>query len=142
MDRTASSTVQESDELNDQHRYDLASLLWMGFLAILAGAIWLFVIPQLTLSRAEPSRLSEARDDADAIIEQFGRPEGDSAVDSSSGSTVRMLTYRDHHVRVAFVRRTSRRAPPTWKLSGFLDLERDALVEGREALKRLNTIWH
>jgi hypothetical protein len=119
----------------------LASVIWIGFLTILAGAIWLFVIPEMTVSRTETSDLSEARDDADAIIQQFGRPEGDSAVDSSSGSTVRMLTYSGHHVRVAFVRRTSRRAPPTWKLSGFLDLERDALVEGGEALKRLNTDW-
>jgi hypothetical protein len=124
------------------HRYDLASLAWMGFLTGVACTIcWMVVIPQLMVSRTASSELGEARDDADAIIQRFGNPEVDSAVDSSSGSTVRTLTYRDHHVRVAFVRRTSRRAPPTWKLSGFLDLERDAVVEGGEALKRLNSTW-
>ena len=44
-------------------------------------------------------------------------------------------------VRVAFVRHATRHTPPTWKLSGFLDIDHDSVVTGGEALKRLNGAW-
>ena len=132
--------------LDEQHRYDLASLAWMGFLVLVAGILWITIIPQLMAHRLDSSEIVDARvdgrDDADAIIRRFGPPEVDSAIDSSGGQPVRVLTYRDRGVRVAFVRRANRHSAPTWKLTGFLDLERDAVVQSGEGLKRLRASWH
>ena len=41
-------------------------------------------------------------------------------------------------LRVAFVRRATRKAQSAWKLAGFFDLDRDLVVGGDEALKRLS----
>jgi hypothetical protein len=140
LDRTPASIAETSDQLNDTDRYNLVSLAWIAFLALVAVVIWMSIIPPFMADRTEASRSAEGRDDAAAIIARFGHPEADSAADSSA-STVRTLTYRARRVRVAFVRHGSRHAPPTWKLSGFLDLERDAVVGGGEALRRLNSPW-
>jgi hypothetical protein len=133
-------TRERAIKLTDKRRYDLASIAWMAFLGVLAVAIWSYVLPQI-LGRSAPQRSVEARDDAQAIISRFGHPEADSAVDATAVSTVRTLTYRARHVRVAFVRHGSRHAPVTWKLTGFLDLESDAVVDGGEAYRRLTGTW-
>lgn len=79
------SLTMADSAVENAHRYDLASLAWMGFLVLVAGALWMTVIPQLMANRLDSSEVSEARDDADAIIQRFGPPEVDSAVDSSRG---------------------------------------------------------
>jgi hypothetical protein len=118
-------------------RYDLAPLAWMSLLALLAVMLW-NVAARQTLADYWTTEIRNVRDDADAIIGRFGTPEADSATESPSGSDTRMFIYRERGVRVAFVRRATRKAQSAWKLAGFLDLDRDLVVGGEEAWKRLS----
>jgi hypothetical protein len=118
-------------------RIDLASLAWMSLLALLACLLWSVPIHQ-ALSAYLTGEIRVVRDDAEMIIGRFGSPEADSSTESSSGADTRMFTYRERGVRVAFVRRATRKAQSAWKLAGFFDLDRDLDVGGDEALKRLS----
>jgi hypothetical protein len=118
-------------------RYDLAPLAWMSVLALFAAMLWTVAARQ-TLADYWSAEMLSVRDDAEAIIGRFGFPEADSATESPTGSDTRMFIYRERGVRVAFVRRATRKARSAWKLAGFLDLDRDLVVGGEEALKRLS----
>jgi hypothetical protein len=121
-------------------RIDLASLAWITLLAVLAGLLWSVAIRQ-TPAGYWTSEIRSVRDDAEMIIGRFGSPEADSATESPSGSDTRMFTYRERGVRVAFVRRATRKAQSAWKLTGFFDVDRDLVVGGEEAMARLNGRW-
>jgi hypothetical protein len=112
----------------------------MSLLAMLAGLLWSVPIHE-SLSDYWTSEIRVVRDDAEMIIGRFGSPEADSATESPSGADTRMFTYRERGVRVAFVRRATRKAQYAWKLAGFFDLDRDLVVGGDEALKRLSGRW-
>jgi hypothetical protein len=119
-------------------RFDFASLAWIGLLMILAGLLWSLAVHQTLADYWPAAAIREVRDDAEIIIGRFGFPETDAATESLSGADTRMLTYRDRGVRVAFVRRATRKAQSAWKLTGFFDLHRDLHVAGEEAWRRLN----
>jgi len=112
----------------------------MGLLTLLACLLWSVAIRQ-TLADYWTTEIRSVRDDAEMIIGQFGFPETDSAIESQSGPDTRMLTYRERGLRIAFVRRATRKAQSAWKLTGFFDLDRDLVVGGEEAFKRLNGRW-
>jgi hypothetical protein len=112
----------------------------MGLLALFACLLWSVAIHQ-TLASYWTTEIRAVRDDAELIIGQFGFPETDSAIESLSGPDTRMLTYRDRGLRITFVRRATRKAQAAWKLIGFYDLDRDLVVGGEEAFKRLNGRW-
>jgi hypothetical protein len=128
-------------------RDDLISFSWMGLMAIVGFVVWVKVYHPLGASDAErqaATAANTAQDDARAIIERYGAPEADTVVNPASpggdavgiAPKVRVLTFRARRLRIIL---TERRVAGTlvWKLTGFLDLSTDTVVEGDEALKRL-----
>jgi hypothetical protein len=127
----------------DTVRADVVSIAWMAFLGLVAVLIGTLIIPQ-TVATFSPPAVADpdtVLDDAQLAIERFGFPEADTSSGPATAPNVRVLTYRDRRVRIKFVRRTIRGARSAWKLNGFLDLDRDLVVQGDEALKRLQNTW-
>ena len=124
-------------------RADLFSIAWMAFLGLIAVVIATMILPPAaaSFSSTGTSESEVVLDDAQLAIERFGFPEADISSGPATAPNVRVLTYRDRRLRIKFVRRTLRGARSTWKLDGFLDLDRELVVQGDEALKRLQNTW-
>jgi hypothetical protein len=128
-------------------RRDVVSIAWMAFLGLVAAVIGTLILPQ-TIAGLAPrvtgivtAEAQEVLDDAQLAIERFGVPEADTSSGPATAPNVRVFTYRERRVRLKFVRRTIRGARSAWKLNGFLDLDRDLVVQGEEALRRLQSSW-
>jgi hypothetical protein len=129
-------------------RDDLMSFTWMGLMAIVGFVVWVKVYHPLGPSDAQQQAIVEANaalDDAQAIIERYGAPEADTIVSPGSpggdaagvAAKVRVLTFRARNLRIILTERPAAGGKPIWKLTGFLDVSKDTVVDGDEALKRL-----
>ena len=129
-------------------RDDLISFSWMGLMAIVGFVVWVKVYHPLGASDAEQQAViaaNAAQDDAQAIIERYGVPEADTVVNPGTpggdavgvAPKVRVLTFRARHLRVILTERPAAAGKAVWKLTGFLDVSGDTVVDGDEALKRL-----
>ena len=132
-------------------RDDLISFSWMGLMAIVGFVVWVRVYHPLGASDAEQQAamaVNAAQDDAQAIIERYGVPEADTVVNPGTpggdavgvAPKVRVLTFRMRNLRVILTERQSAGGKPVWKLTGFLDVSEDTVIDGDEALKRLITV--
>jgi hypothetical protein len=128
-------------------RDDAISFSWMGLMAIVGFVVWVKVYHPLGASEAEQQAIiaaNTAQDDAQAIIERYGVPEADTVVNPGPAGgdavgvapKVRVLTFRARNLRVILTQRSAA-GKPVWKLTGFLDVSRDTVIDGDEALKRL-----
>lgn len=113
-----------------------------AFAVALAAMAFLSAFVAVYRAQFSPPPVSNTeRDDADAAIRTFGPPDADEVVRHASGdplADMRLLTYHDRGVRLAFIRRRSRDgARLLWKLIGPADGSGRFALSGEEAVRRL-----
>jgi hypothetical protein len=120
-------------------------------MAVVGFIVWVKVYHPLGASDSAQQAaiaLAAALDDAQAIIERYGAPDADTVVNPASpggdaagvAPKVRVLTFRARHLRIILTERPAATGKPVWKLTGFLDLSQDTVIDGEDALKRLTAV--